>query len=427
MVEKIWDHRETVDTASTSQEAKIWNETSKDSKLNEILHKLDDESKTKTTNNKSKLVQKWHTMILVWKYKEFQKEIWMTNCNGKLWSETFDTLKNYLESLDQTESSQQDTQEWLKDLKQSITLPETLDNHVDNLKISRAARKYLSKHESLSESIFNLIFSWKEEIRQWQLWNCYFISWLIELTNTQYFDTLMRTSISRVTFKDDWTPWFSIKIPLWEPNGRDILIKDSEILMARVKWNIGYKLLELAYVKNRRPNNKEWNTYYPVTNSEIEWIRWWITREVLKTFLWSHNIWFSDFWSNLTDYKWETISNLPDSRKNEIANYLKNFNGTVWNNFTDLGTPMAPGWDSVSFNVWWNTLYHWHAYALHSVEKRQNWDIYVIVRNPRNNTETDWGSNIKLSLNEFFHAFSYIWVWKIKVDTFLDDQWVSRA
>jgi len=72
-------------------------------------------------------------------------------------------------------------------------------------------------------------------------------------------------------------------------------------------------------------------------------------------------------------------------------------------------------------------LYHWHAYALHSVEKRQNWDIYVIVRNPRNNTETDWGSNIKLSLNEFFHAFSYIWVWKIKVDTFLDDQWVSRA
>ena len=436
MAERMWDYYEGTSNTSVSLEVKNWNERSKDSKLNAILHKLNDEEKKKPNSDKSKKIQKLQNLLIKWEYIQFQKEIWMTNCNWKLWEESFEMLKNFLEKLNQIETSQQSTSQELSNLwisikkpeqithgNDTITSPETTSNHVDNLKINRAAKKYLSKYESLPKSMYDLMFSWKEEMWQWQLWNCYLISWLIELANTQYFDTLMRTSISRVKFKDDWAFWFSIKIPLWEPNGRDILIKDSELMLARVKWNIGYKLLELTYVKSRRTNNKAWNTYYPVTNAEIEQSAWWSMTDVLQKFLWRHNIGFSDFWSLETDYKWLPLSSLPESRKREITNYLKNFNGTIWNNFTNLGTPLSPHWDRSSFEVWWNTLYNWHVYALSSVDKNLN----VYVKNPRNNEKKAWGSEVKLSLDEFFNSFSFIRVGKIKVDTFLDDKWVSYA
>jgi hypothetical protein len=182
----------------------------------------------------------------------------------------------------------------------------------------------------MSENEYNRIFSWKEELAQWQLGNCYLVSGFIELANTQYFDTLMRTSITRVQFKDDWALWYNIRIPLWEPDGRDILIKDSELSMASIRWNIGYKLLELAYVKNKRRNNRDWNRYAPVSRWEMQGIVWWATKEVLQTFLGRHNIWFSDFWTERLWASWQTLSALPQRKKDEITNYLRNFNWRTW-------------------------------------------------------------------------------------------------
>lgn len=449
MGENLWFHFERIDPDQTSQESRIWTERSPKSRLQNINNELNSYSWDKA--NKLK------TLIQNREYVKFQKEIWFTSktdLDWKLWGNTFNQLKIYLSKIDQEtneiEINQEETKDELSNLWLSVITPEQItqrkttsttkntietnssveesQNEIDNLKINRAARRYLSKYESLSPSMYNLLFSWKEEIWQWQLWNCYMISWLIELTNTQYFDTLMKTSISRVRFKDDWSLWFTVKLPLWEPDGRDILIKDSEILMARVRWNIGYKLLELAYIKNKRPNNKKWNTYYPVSNEEIDATSGWNMTEVLQKFLWKNNIGFCNFWSIETDYKGLPLSSLSSKRKWEIINYLKNFNGTIWNSFTNLGTPMASGWDESTFIVWWNTLYNSHVYALSSVEKDSNWNVnYVYVKNPWNNKKKVWGSELKLSLNEFFNAFSYIWAWKIKVDTFLDDNWVSYA
>jgi len=430
MAERMWDYYEN-NNVSVSQEAKNWTERSKESKLNEILHKLNDEEKKKPNNDKLKKIQKLQNILIKWEYSQFQKEIWMTNCNWKLWGKTLEMFENFLKKLDQVETSQQDTQQQLSNLlfsikkpeqttynSKTIASPETTDNHVDNLKISRATKKFLSKHEKLSEGEYNRIFAWKEIIQQWQLWDCYLVSWIIELSNTQYFDTLMRTSITRVRFRDDNSLWYTIKIPLWEPNGRDILIKDSELDTAKIKWNIGYKLLEIAYVKNKRPNDINWNRYSPVTESEFAEIwKWWSSTIVLRTFLGKHNIWFNDFWTANTRRSNQTLSALSRERKVEITNFLKHYNWNIWNRFVFLWTA---DFGTDSFYVWNNLFYTKHSYAISSVKLDWNWRIEEInLKNPGNDPSIEWWSDAKINLNDFFNAFSYIEACKVNTDTFL--------
>lgn len=436
---RLWFHLETnigrSDALQTSEAAKTWTETSPDSKLSDINNRLNSVDWNRVDNLKD-LIQRRE-------YKKFQKEIWLTwseNLNWKLWAKSLEMLDIYLSKLDQVEASQQSTGQELGSLWTSIVAPRQTvyadngkvdqidtnapNNRIDFIKINYASKRYLSKYESLDQNTYELLFSWKEELWQWQLPNCYLISWLIELANTQYFDTLMRTSIKRVQFKEDNAMWYNIRIPLWEPDGRDILIKDSELELSEVRWHDGYKLLELAYVKNKRDNNAEWNKYSPVTYDEIvAATNTWTMTRVLQVFLWKHNIGFSDFWSNFTDNEGLLLSSLPQERKTEITNYLKHFDGTIWNKFTNLGTPVRENkdWDSASFEVWWKTMYYWHTYALSSVDD----DLNIYVKNPRNNNEP-WGSEVKLSLNEFFNSFSLIRVGRIKVDTFLDDEWIPQ-
>ncbi len=412
--------------SKTSEYAKNWTEHHPNSKLREINSILN--------STKSKQAKELKVLINKREYKQFQEKIWITSfkdLDWKLWPGTFLYFKNYIQKFESTNDVYKDTSKKLKnfksrDFKDYVHKP-GYQELSDTAKIHKASKEYLSKHESMSEAEYNKIFSWKEQLAQWQLGNCYLVSGLFELANTQYFDTLMRTSISRVQFKD-WASWYNIRIPLWEPDGRDILIKDSEIKISSIKWNIGYKLLELAYVKNKRKNNKAWNKYAPVNQWEMRSINWWSVENALSTFLGKNNIWFSNFWTLPIWKQWKTLASASNQQKTEITNYLKNFNWKVWNRFTSLVTAPSPKWDSESFNVWWKTFWKGHAYALNSVEKDWSWKItHINVKNPWNNPNKPWGSNLALSLNEFFRAFSYVWVWKIKVDTFLDNKWNSRA
>lgn len=417
MVEKMGYN---VDPEWTPQTARLWTETSPNSKLENINTELSSFSWNK--------VDKLKELIKKREYVKFQKEIWLTNkkdLDWKLWQWSLNKLKTYLKTLDETEAKEVNLDEERKkvdNLCLSIITPENINgriNQTDELrqKIGKAAKKYLSKYEKLSTSDCNLLFSKRLELRQWYLWDCYLIAWLIELSNSQYFDALVRTSISRVRC-NDWGLWWVVKIPLWEPDARDILIKDNELYKARVNWDIGYKLLEIAYVKNRRPNNKTWNEYYPVTDEEIDSIEWWYTLDALKTLLWKKNVGSCDFWSFENAKKWLDLHNLPQSAKNEIKNYLKNFDWSTWNNYTEIGT------FNISTKVWKYELFPSHAYALVGVET-ENWEItYINVKEPRGK---DNAGNLRLTLDEFFDAFAYIKVGKINVDTFLDDIWDSYA
>lgn len=98
MIERMWDYHEKIDTVSTSQEAKTWTERSRDSKLNEILRKLDKEVREQSENTKLKILQKLQNLLIRWEYSQFQKEIWVTNCNWKLWIETLNSFDSYLDS-----------------------------------------------------------------------------------------------------------------------------------------------------------------------------------------------------------------------------------------------------------------------------------------------------------------------------------------
>lgn len=418
---------------TTSEAAKRRTETSPKSKLNEVNSRLN--------SAKSNEAKQLKDLINKREYKDFQKKIWITwyyDLDWKIWPRTLEAFNTYMEKVERTNETVHQTNQNLQNLQNDVINNNNNNNQQvfqdyvhspeyqqlsDSAKIHKNAREYLSKHESLSEADYNRLFAGKEQLSQWQIWNCYLVSWFIELANTDYFDTLMRTSITRVQFKDDGSLWYNIRIPLWEPNWRDILIKDSELIMAKINWNVGYKLLEIAYVKNRRKNDREWNKYSPVTEAEYLATVWWFTDEVVRTFLWRHNMSVSYLWNN-----WRTLATFSQARRQEIEGILRNFNPSIWNRFISLVTPPAPWWDSSAFNVWWHTIYNKHAYAVSSVQKDRNWNIaYVSIKNPWNDRYMPWGTNINLTFNEFLSSFSYIWVCKIKADTFLDDRWISYA
>lgn len=398
----------------TSESAKNWTETSWESKLTEINTVLDE-------NEELNKIQELKSLIANREYKKFQREICMdiNKCNWKLWQETLDFLSIFIET------EKEKAKNWLNNRVELDQLmlevgTENMQNLLDTSKITHSENIHLSRFQTLNDEEYNEIFSWKEEICQWQIEDCYLVSWINELTQTNYFDTLMKTSISREEFEDN-SLWYCIKIPLWEPNGRKIYIKDSEISNAKIKWNIWYKLLEIAYAKNKRPNNKAWNTYDPVTDRDFKNIEYGWTHEVLQTFLWYNNIWFNDFGTRYSHDYWHTLSSLWRRTKEQIKNSLKNFEWTIWNKFVSLWTTWVEWWSSVPFTVWEHTLFHAHAYSVSSVELDANWELqYINIKNPRNNKSIIWWGTMKLTFDEFCKAFSFVWIWTIKVDSFLN-------
>lgn len=416
MVEKLKVSNETL---STPEYAKEWTEKSPNSKLNVIKrifnnHKLDNIPEVKKIKDK----------LLNRDYREVQRLTWikLRECDWKLWKNSLAYIGNYINKLKASQRITSNTGGELWHLSWDII--GIIQNQVDTTQIQQNEAQYLATHESMSQSEYNRLFSWKERLKQWQLWDCYLVSWIHELSNAQHFDTLMRTSIQRVK-RNNGDLGYQIKIPLWEPSWRKIFLKNSEIPVAKINWNTGYKLLELAYAKNKlRKNDKNGNKYSPITSSELNKISWWRTHEVLQTFIWKNNIWFNDFWTMKNYRNWKNLSQSPQNAKSQIHNFLKNYIPSIGNKFVSLASlPWSS--DRKSYTIWWKTIYRKHAYSLTWVKKDNKWEIISItVLNPRNNWST-WWSTQEFSLIEFFQAFSAISCGKIKTKTFLDNKTIS--
>jgi hypothetical protein len=347
--------------------------------------------------------------------------IWVpyNKCDWKLWNESLDYFKNYINKLAKERHLFTQTNNDLSSLLWNFDIWQ-YENFEDTLRIQNNGRQYLARHETISWAEYNKLFSGKENLQQWQLGDCYLVSWINELARAQHFDTLMRTSIQRKK-RNNWELWYQIKIPLWEPSWRKILLKDSEISVAKIKWNTWYKLLELAYAKNKlRKNDRNGNRYYPITSSELKRISWWWTKEVLQSFLGKQNIWFNDFWYK---NKKEPLSKLSWTQKNEIHNFLKNFNPKIWNKFVSLSS-LSWSNDTESYIVWWKKIYRKHAYSLTWV-KKYKWEVVSIrVLNPRN-AQWNWKNYLDFTLNEFYSAFSAMSCGKIRTQSFLDNKWMA--
>ena len=342
-------------------------------------------------------------------------------CDWKLWNESLDYFNNYVNKICQKHNVSLSTQNSLWSLKADVW---RIENAVDTSRIQRNEAKYLATHETMNQNEYNKLFSGKEKLQQWQIGDCYLVSWIHELVRAQHFDTLMRTSFQRMR-RSNWDLWYQIKIPLWEPSWRKILIKNSELKVAKINWNAWFKLLELAYAKNKlRKNDKQWNVYSPITPAEFSKIKWWWTHEVLTTFLWKNNIGFSDFWTMKNYGNNKTLSQSSSNAKKEIHNFLKNYNPSIGNRFVSLAS--LPGSsDSNSYTVWWKKIYRRHAYSLTWVKKDSKWEIKSItVLNPWN-AQWAWKNYQDFTLNEFFNSFSAMSCGKVKTQNFLNNKGIA--
>lgn len=415
MVEIQKEHQ---DPMITSEYSKNWTEKSPNSKLNSINSTLNDSKLSKINE-----IKNLKTQITNRNYREFQKLVWVpyNRCDWKIWPESLSYFNNYIDKLKSQNNVGGNVQAILWNLRRQVDPLKVwqIENVVDTLNIQHAEANYLLRYETMKESEYNRLFSWKEKLRQWQFGDCYLVSWINELARAQQFDTWMRTSIQRVKWKDGSGSGYQIKIPLWEPSWRKIIIKDSELPVAKIRWNTWYKLLELAYAKNKlRKNDRQGNTYRPITSWEFEKIKWWWTKEVLETFIWKQNISFNTFWDK---HRSKPLNRLSTREKSQITWFLKNYIPGIGNRFLSLSSIW---WDDRNgYKVGNNTIYHWHAYSITWVNKDKKNEIKSItILNPWNNNVGAWKQYVNLTLDEFFNWFSYMSYGKIKTKTFLDSK-----
>jgi len=400
----------------TSEYAKEWTEKSPNSKLN-IVKRIFNNRRLDNIPEAKKMKDKLQNRD----YRELQRLAWMKlkDCDWKLWKNSLAHIGNYINKLKSLHriTSSTDWELW----HLSWDMIWQIQNQTDTLQIQHNEQMYLQHHETMSDAEYRQLFAWRERLQQGQLWDCYLVSWINELARAQHFDTLMRTSIQRMRWNDG-SLGYQIKIPLGEPSGRKILLKDSEVWVAKIRWNKWYKLLELAYAKNKlRKNDRNWNRYAPITASELQKIEWWWTHEVLTTFLGKQNIWFNDFWTMKNYQAWKLLSTSSQNAKTEITNFLKHYDPRIWNKFVSLAT-LKWSSDRKSYTVWRNTLYHKHAYSLWGVQKDTTWNILNIrVHNPWNQ-KWAWKNYQDFTLNEFLNSFSAMSCWKIKTSNFLDQK-----
>ena len=263
------------------------------------------------------------------------------------------------------------------------------------------------------------LFKKKENIQQAKgFWNCYLVSSLITLSNTPFFETLMKSYIKRAEFKT-WGWGYIVKLPLGEPYGREIFIKDGELNNSKVEWEIGYKILEIAYLKNRRPNAG--NDYPPLTQEEYQNSIGWRMQEALQKFFWKKNLNFCTFGSTNSRNHDQRLSSANPKAKEKIEETLKNYDASHGYTFIELITGASQNGDQDSFTVNGKTFYHSHAYAFQSIEKDSKGNIKSItVKNQRNDSKKTWGTSISLTYQEFLNTFSIMGLVTLKQEKFCD-------
>ena len=190
----------------TSEYAKKWTEKSPNSKLKQINEVL-----SKPELKDIKEIWTLKTKISKREYRDLQKILWMSynRCDWKLWKESLDYLNNYINKLTQEKNTTNWTNSVLWRLRNNVSwwrngvtwnnwnwkINWNYENITDTINIQHNEAQYLATHETMSLSEYNKLFSWKERLQQWQLGDCYLVSWIHELARAQHFDTLMRTSI----------------------------------------------------------------------------------------------------------------------------------------------------------------------------------------------------------------------------------------
>ena len=228
----------------------------------------------------------------------------------------------------------------------------------------------------LSLEDYNELFGNFYKFGQTNVGDCYLISVIRGLARTQYFDTLMRTSVKK---NDDGS--FVVKMPLWEPEWTEVHISKSELEKASVKGSDWYKLIEIAFAHFCEERNIE-------SEKDLKNISWWFATWAMDILMWRQ--WY------------KTNTYIVSINKNKIIQKLKDFN---------------PGrWDVISFNRLSriggknDVLPTNHCMTILEVEKDQNWNVtWVQVENPCNSPDGwEYESQKYMTIDEFLNFAHFV-------------------
>lgn len=261
---------------------------------------------------------------------------------------------------------------------------------------------YRSMYGKLSMEDYQELFKWLKDLRQWSLGNCYFVVAIKNLARSKYFDTLMMTSIEK-----NGDNSFNLYMPLWEPWWVKISITPDDLESTTIRWPLWYKLLEIWFAKYLL--FRKWiilDTDAVMTDELMKKMEVWSAWETMMTLLWPKS------------FINECLKSGTYNRQ-KILNWLRNYDPKdLW---IMSATSNFKKWksDKNSYEVWWETVYYGHAYCICGVEKE--WDIIknVILENPWNNGNKEWGHKIKLTIYDFLKSFSLVNIGH-KTDNFLN-------
>ncbi len=285
-----------------------------------------------------------------------------------------------------------------------------IKDKLDSNDINKKSETYLKNNETLKKEDFNRLFSGKEKIRQGRLWDCYLITTINILSRSHIFEPLIRTSVRIV----QWG--YTIRLPLWEPHGKTISIKNSELDAAAVQGNIWYKILEIAYAKQTTGESI-------ITKDSIQKIRGGRASKALQTLVGKNNIGFTTLCGltkkDLASNSASLISSETDSQNlpipyspkqiSQVKNTLKNYQLAHWTKFIAVSSYPAES-DQHFYKIEGKQIFYKHAYAVLWVEKDSKGNISrVLIQNPWNmddkNKPNNGKWNFSLSFENFLKAF----------------------
>lgn len=254
-------------------------------------------------------------------------------------------------------------------------------------KLMDKERIYIDNGEKYTLSLkdYNELFCNFYQNKQGELWDCYLVSTIRGLARTEFFDTLIRTSITKY---NDGS--YTVRLPLWEPWWKLYKISKYEIDKAKIKWRDWYKILELAYIKCA-----SWNTG-TLTEEDIKKAEAGTWRDCLSRLLWCEWYTVYSIWNFAMQVANAGENSLSDAEKKRAKELLKNFNPSMW--------------DIVSVDRWGRkekNLRPRHVQAVVGVIKDSNWEVSkVVIENPWNNTEVE--TTHEVSIDDFLKQVTHI-------------------
>ena len=233
----------------------------------------------------------------------------------------------------------------------------------------------------------------KSDIKQWKLWICTFDTFLKQLKETPFFETLIRCSLQRNETNDWWKcliPFCNNEWRYEEISDADIdylknseyegkkLLSDSslwfnilETLLVKMVWNKNkYPNLWIGYWKFRHQNKIiSYNNLQTLTPEELHGnTRWISNNDAYNYFLWPNTIKQGYAVENFNDNEVEWLINLTKTwiiklrtwvMDNKINSYIKNNSIELWNN-TPVNNDLHEDSNEKILNERWYTLKIFH-------------------------------------------------------------------